>query len=43
MRGICADLALETRRITAVDGDHVGSEGEIRDENEMRFRFVAGN
>lgn len=42
VRGIGTDLALEARRITAIDGDHIGSEGEIGDENDLRFRFGAG-
>ena len=42
MRGIDANLALEARRITAIDGGHIGSEGEIRDENDLQFRFGAG-
>ena len=41
MRGIGADLALEASRITAIDGDHIGSEGEIGDEDDLRLRFGA--
>lgn len=41
VRGIGADLALEARRITAIDGDHIGSEGEIGDEDDLRLRFGA--
>ena len=41
VRGIGADLALEARRITAIDGDHIGSESEIGDEDDLRLRFGA--
>ena len=41
VRGIGADLALEASRITAIDGDHIGSEGEIGDEDDLRLRFGA--
>jgi hypothetical protein len=43
MRGISADLAFKARRITAIDGDHIGGEGEIGDENDLRLRFGAGD
>ena len=41
MRGIGANLALEARRITVIDGDHIESEGEIRNEDDLRLWFGA--